>query len=238
MAMYSCRDGTPDDFMLVHLGSRAQGGAGLVFTEMTCVSAEGRISPGCAGMYKPEHRIAWQRIVAFVRMHTTAKIGMQLGHSGPKGSTQRGWEDADEPLPEGNWPLLACSPLAYGPANQVPKAMDRADMDRVKAEFVRAPQWAAECDFDWLELHCAHGYLLSSFLSPLTNQRGDEYGGTTPNRCRYPLEVFAAIRAAWPDDSRCRCASPRTTGRPAARRATPATTRWRSRGSSRPPAAT
>ena len=198
MAMYSCVDGTPDDFMLVHLGSRAQGGAALVFTEMTCVSPEGRISPGCAGMYKPEHAALWARIVAFVHAHTPAKIGMQLGHSGPKGSTQRGWEESDEPLAEGNWPLLACSALAYGPNNQLPKAMTRADMDRVTADFVRAARWAAECDFDWLELHCAHGYLLSSFLSPLTNQRGDEYGGTTLNRCRYPLEVFRAIRAVWP----------------------------------------
>ena len=202
--------------MLVHLGSRAQGGAALVFTEMTCVSAEGRISPGCAGMYRPEHRDAWTRIVAFVKTHTVAKIGMQLGHSGPKGSTQRGWDESDEPLPpdasglsgpsgpggpgggERNWPLLACSPLPYGPTNQMPKAMTRADMDEVTGQFVQAAQWAAECGFDWLELHCAHGYLLSSFLSPLTNVRGDEYGGSIANRCRYPLEVFAAVRAVWP----------------------------------------
>ena len=198
MAMYSCVDGTPDDFMLVHLGSRAQGGAALVFTEMTCVNADARISPGCAGMYRPEHKITWDRIVAFVHSNTPAKIGMQLGHAGPKGSTQRGWEVSDEPLPSGNWPLLACSPLPYGPDNQLPKAMSRADMHRVTADFVRAAKWAAECDFDWLELHCAHGYLLSSFLSPLTNLRGDEYGGSVANRCRYPLEVFRAIRDVWP----------------------------------------
>ncbi len=198
MAMYSCVDGTPDDFMLVHLGSRAQGGAALVFTEMTCVSPDGRISPGCAGMYKPEHVVAWQRVVAFVKAHTHARIGMQLGHSGPKGSTQRGWEESDAPLPSGNWPLLACSPIAYGPDNQMPKPMTRADMDVVCGQFVDAARGALECGFDWLELHCAHGYLLSSFLSPLTNVRGDEYGGSIANRCRFPLEVFRAIRAVWP----------------------------------------
>jgi anthraniloyl-CoA monooxygenase len=198
MAMYSCVDGTPDDFYLVHLGSRAHGGAGLVFTEMTCVTPHGRISPGCAGMYKASHRAAWKRIVDYVHGRTGAKIGMQLGHSGPKGSTQRGWEDADEPLPRDNWPLLAASAIPYGPHNQVPKAMTRVDMDVVKAAFVRAAKWAAECGFDWLELHCAHGYLLSSFLCPLTNRRDDAYGGSLENRCRYPLEVFAAIRAVWP----------------------------------------
>jgi anthraniloyl-CoA monooxygenase len=198
MAMYSCVDGTPDDFYLVHLGSRAHGGAGLVFTEMTCVTPHGRISPGCAGMYKASHRAAWKRIVDYVHGRTGAKIGMQLGHSGPKGSTQRGWEDADEPLPRDNWPLLAASAIPYGPQNQVPKAMTRVDMDVVKAAFVRAAKWAAECGFDWLELHCAHGYLLSSFICPLTNRRDDAYGGSLENRCRYPLEVFAAIRAVWP----------------------------------------
>ena len=198
MAMYSCVDGTPDDFYLVHLGGRAHGGAALVFTEMTCVSAQGRISPGCAGMYKPEHAPAWKRIVDYIHARSSAKVGIQLGHSGPKGSTQLGWEEADEPLREGNWPLLAPSPLAYGPNNQAPQAMTRADMDEVKAAFARAAQWADECGFDWLELHCAHGYLLASFLSPLTNLRRDEYGGTLDNRCRYPLEVFSAIRARWP----------------------------------------
>ena len=198
MAMYSCVDGTPDDFYLVHLGSRAHGGAGLVFTEMTCVTAQGRISPRCAGMYKPEHRDAWRRIVDYVHGRTSANIGIQLGHSGPKGSTQLGWEEADEPLPAGNWPLLAPSALRYGPANQAPQAMTRADINAVQAAFVRAARMADECGFDWLELHCAHGYLLSSFISPLTNLRRDDYGGTLDHRCRYPLEVFSAIRAVWP----------------------------------------
>ena len=198
MAQYSCVDGTPDDYYLVHMGSRAHGGAGLVFTEMTCVSADARISPGCAGMYREEHRAAWQRIVAYVHTRTPAKIGMQLGHAGPKGSTQVGWEDADAPLRSGNWSLIAPSAIAYGPGNQVPRPMTRADMDRVRDDFVRATRWAAECGFDWLELHCAHGYLLSAFLCPLTNQRTDEYGGALHNRCRYPLEVFSAMRTAWP----------------------------------------
>jgi anthraniloyl-CoA monooxygenase len=198
MAQYSCVDGTPDDYYLVHLGSRAQGGAGMVFTEMTCVSADARISPGCAGLYAPEHRAAWKRIVDYVHRHTQSKIALQLGHAGPKGSTQRGWEAADEPLASGNWPLVAPSAMAYGPRNQMPRAMTSADMDRVRNDFVRAARWADECGFDWLELHCAHGYLLSAFICPLTNLRDDAYGGTLANRCRYPLEVFAALRAVWP----------------------------------------
>jgi anthraniloyl-CoA monooxygenase len=198
MAQYSCVDGVADDFYLVHLGSRAHGGAGLVFTEMTCVSADARITPGCAGMYRDDHRAAWKRVVDYVHTRTPARIGMQLGHAGPKGSTQLGWQDADEPLAKDNWPLIAPSAIAYGPTNQVPRAMTRADMDRVRDDFVRAARWAAECGFDWLELHCAHGYLLSAFLCPLTNRRTDDYGGSLANRCRYPLEVFAAMRAAWP----------------------------------------
>ncbi|HTT11870.1 MAG TPA: bifunctional salicylyl-CoA 5-hydroxylase/oxidoreductase [Burkholderiaceae bacterium] len=200
MAQYSCAHGTPDEFYLVHLGSRAHGGAGLVFTEMTCVSADARISPGCAGMYLDAHRTAWARIVDYVHARTPAKIGMQLGHAGPKGSTQPGWQEADEPLAQDNWPLIAPSPIAYGPNNQVPRAMTRADMDRVRDDFVRATRWAADCGFDWLELHCAHGYLLSAFLCPLTNQRTDEYGGSLDLRCRFPLEVFTAMRAVWPQD--------------------------------------
>ncbi len=200
MAQYSCKDGLPDDYYLVHLGSRAHGGAALVFTEMTCVSADARISPGCAGMYAPGHRDAWARIVDYVHARTLAKIGMQLGHAGPKGSTQLGWEEADEPLAEGNWPLIAPSAIAYGPRNQVPREMTASDMDRVRADFVRAARWAAESGFDWLELHCAHGYLLSAFICPLTNRRDDGYGGALENRCRYPLEVFRAMRAVWPED--------------------------------------
>ena len=202
MAQYSCRDGTPDDYYLVHLGSRAHGGAGLVCTEMVCVAADARISPGCAGMYAPEHRDAWRRIVDYVHRNTSAKVAIQLGHAGPKGSTQLGWEAIDEPLPEAaserNWPVIAPSPVPYGPRNQVPREMTRADMDRVLEEFTQAARWAAEADFDWLELHCAHGYLLSAFICPLTNRREDEYGGSLANRCRFPLETFRAIRGVWP----------------------------------------
>lgn len=198
MAMYSCCDGVPDDFLQVHLGSRALGGAGLVMTEMTAIAPEARITPGCAGIWSEEQAAAWRRIVAFTHRHSTARIGIQLGHAGPKGSTQRGWEAIDEPLDEGNWPLLAASPLAYGPRNQVPQAMSDKDMERICEQFAAATRRAASADFDLLELHCAHGYLLSSFLSPLTNRREDEYGGAVDNRCRFPLQVFAAIRAAWP----------------------------------------
>jgi anthraniloyl-CoA monooxygenase len=200
MAMYSAVDGTPDDFHLVHLGDRALGGAAVVFTEMTCVAPDARISPGCAGMYKDEHVAAYSRIVRFVHEKTNAKIALQLGHAGPKGSTQLGWEEADEPLTADNWPLVAPSAIAYGPRNQTPRAMRRADMDRVRDEFVRAAEMGAACGFDWLELHCAHGYLLSSFITPLTNRRTDAYGGALANRLRFPLEVFRAVRAVWPQE--------------------------------------
>jgi len=200
MAMYSCRDGVPDDFYLVHLGSRALGGAGLVFTEMTCVAPEARITPGCAGLWNEQQERAWQRIVAFVHERSSAAIGLQLGHAGPKGSTQLGWEQIDEPLPEHNWPLIAPSALAYGAHNQRPRAMTRGDMDRVRDQFVRAAQSGARAGFDILELHCAHGYLLSSFICPLTNLREDDYGGALDNRLRYPLEIFRALRAAWPQE--------------------------------------
>jgi anthraniloyl-CoA monooxygenase len=200
MAMYSARDGIAGDLHLVHLGARAQGGAGLVFTEMTCVAADARITPGCAGMYEDAHLAAWKRIVGFVHGETPAKIALQLGHAGLKGSTRIGWEGMDEPLAEGNWPLIAPSAVAWSPRNQLPKAMDRADMDRVLAEFVRAAEMGAACGFDMLELHCAHGYLLSSFISPLTNRRNDEYGGPLEGRLRYPLEVFRALREVWPEE--------------------------------------
>ena len=198
MAMYSCREGVPGDFLLVHLGSRALGGAGLVMTEMTCVSPDGRITPGCAGLWNSLQMASWTRIVDFVHQHSDAKMGMQIGHAGPKGSTQLGWEAIDEPLSAGNWPLLAASAIAYGPRNQVPREMTRADMDQVRDDFVAAARNADGAGFDLLELHCAHGYLLSSFICPLTNRRVDEYGGTLENRLRYPLEVFTAVRAAWP----------------------------------------
>ena len=199
MDMYSAVDGTPNDFHLVHLGARALGGAGLVFTEMTCVSAEGRISPGCTGMYSPEHVEAWKRITAFVR-ETPARICLQLGHSGRKGSTKLMWEGMDQPLERGNWPVIAPSPIPYSAANQVPREMTREDLDRVLVEFVRATAMAVECDFDMIELHCAHGYLLSSFLTPLSNVRADAYGGSLENRLRYPLEVFRAMRNEWPKE--------------------------------------
>src|SRR3712207_6300576 len=198
MAMYSARDGTPNDFHLVHYGARAQGGAGLVYTEMTCVSAEGRISPGCAGMYAPEHVEAWRRIVGFVHGHSRARICLQLGHSGPKGSTRVGWEGYDVPLDSGNWPVMAASDVPWSPENQVPRPMTRADMDEVVEQFVAATLMGIEAGFDMLELHAAHGYLLSSFITPLTNKRTDEYGGSLDNRLRFPLEVFRAMRAAWP----------------------------------------
>jgi anthraniloyl-CoA monooxygenase len=200
MCMYCADDGTVGDWHLVHLGSRAIGGAGLVISEMTDVSREGRISPGCAGMYLPQHVAAWRRITDFVHAHSRAKIGMQIAHAGRKGSTRVAWEGIDEPLPSGNWPLIAASPLPWSPQNQVPKEMDRADMDRVRGQFARAAAMAEEAGFDLLEIHMAHGYLLSSFISPLTNRRTDAYGGDVAARMRFPLEVFDAVRAAWPDD--------------------------------------
>ena len=198
MCQYSAEDGTPNDWHLVHLGSRAAGGAALVVAEMTDVSREGRISPGCTGMYKPEHIDAWKRIVDFVRGHTPACIALQLAHAGRKGSTRRMWDGIDEPLPEGNWPLVSASPLPYFPYSQVPREMTRADMDLVRDQFVQAAQMAEAAGFDMLELHMAHGYLLASFISPLTNLRTDAYGGLLELRLRYPLEVFDAVRAAWP----------------------------------------
>ncbi len=199
MSMYSAQDGTPNDFHLVHYGARAQGGAGLLYTEMTDVARDGRITPGCAGLYKDEHVQAWKRIVDFVHDHSQAKIALQLGHAGPKGSTKLGWDGMDEPLDEDNWEILAPSPVPWSPGNQVPRAMDRDDMERVTAAFVRATEMAGACGFDMLELHAAHGYLLSAFITPLTNRRGDEYGGSLTNRLRYPLEVFRAMRAVWPE---------------------------------------
>ncbi|HEX8363519.1 MAG TPA: bifunctional salicylyl-CoA 5-hydroxylase/oxidoreductase [Longimicrobium sp.] len=200
MDMYSAADGVPNDFHLVHLGSRALGGAGLVFTEMTCVSPEGRITLGCTGMYEDEHLAAWKRIVGFVHERTRAKICMQLGHSGRKGATRLMWEGMDQPLEEGGWEVWGPSPEPWAPGNPVPRPMSRADMDRVRDEFVRSTEMAAVAGFDMVELHCAHGYLLSSFITPLSNRRDDEYGGSLENRLRYPLEVFRAMRAVWPED--------------------------------------
>ena len=198
MCQYSAEDGTPNDWHLVHLGTRALGGAALLFTEMTDVSREARISLGCTGMYKPEHVVAWRRIVDFVHDSSRAKIGIQLGHAGRKAATKKMWEGDNQPLAEGAWPIMAASPIPYYSHSQVPKEMDRADMDAVRADYVRATRMAEEAGFDALELHFAHGYLLAGFISPLTNRRRDEYGGPLENRLRYPLEIFDAVRAAWP----------------------------------------
>jgi anthraniloyl-CoA monooxygenase len=199
MCQYRADDGLPNDWHLVHLASRAIGGAGLVMTEMTDVSREARISPGCTGMYLPAHVAGWQRIVEFVHEESEAKIGIQLAHAGRKGSTRVPWEGEDEPLPEGNWPLIAPSPIPYQPHNQTPREMTRGDMDQVAGDFVRSTKMAAAAGFDVLELHLAHGYLLGSFISPLTNRRTDEYGGSLANRMRYPLEIVTRVRAEWPE---------------------------------------
>ena len=199
MAQYMARDGLPGEWHLVHYGSRALGGAGLIFTEMTCISPEGRITYGCTGLWNTQQRDAWERIVAFVHQNSQAKICLQLGHSGRKGSTQLGWEEPDHPLAEGNWTIFAPSAEPYlEGVSQMPRAMTRVDMDQVRDGFVRATHFGDAAGFDMLELHMAHGYLLASFLSPLTNRRTDEYGGVIENRLRFPLEVFAAVRAAWP----------------------------------------
>lgn len=200
MAQYKAQDGVVGDWHLMHLGARAVGGAALVMVEMTSPTPEGRITPGCPGLWNDTQQAALARVVDFAHREGGAKMGIQLGHSGPKGSTQLGWEAIDEPLPDGNWPLLSASAVPYGEQNQMPKAMTCADMDAMTAAFVESTRRAAAAGFDWLELHCAHGYLLSAFICPLTNQRSDEYGGSLENRCRYPLEVFAAMRAAWPAD--------------------------------------
>lgn len=198
MAMYSAVDGVPNDFHLVHLGARALGGAGLIYTEMTCVTPEGRISPGCCGLWNEAQEQAYARIVRFVHEQSSAKICLQLGHSGPKGATKLGWEGNDEPLEEGAWPVTAPSPIPWSPQNQVPSAITRAEMDAVREAFVAAARRGARAGFDMLELHAAHGYLLSAFITPLANQRTDAYGGSLDNRLRYPIEIFRALRAVWP----------------------------------------
>jgi anthraniloyl-CoA monooxygenase len=200
MAMYSARDGVPGDFHLVHFGARALGGAGLVFGEMTCVSPDARITPACLGLWNDQQAAAWKRIVDFVHRESPAKFGLQLGHAGRKGSTKVAWEGIDQPLDAGNWLVISASALPYLEHSQTPRAMSREDMDRVTADFVRAIHYAVEIGFDIVELHAAHGYLLSTFLSPLTNQRSDEYGGNHENRARYPLEVFRAMREIWPEN--------------------------------------
>jgi anthraniloyl-CoA monooxygenase len=200
MAQYKAVDGCPTDWHFVHYAERAKGGAGLVYTEMTCVSPEGRITPGCPGLYAPEHEAAWRRLVEFVHAETTAKLCCQIGHAGRKASTQLGWQDPDAPLVDGNWPILAPSALPWTGRNAVPAEMTRADMDRVRDEFVAATLMARRAGFDMIELHAAHGYLISGFISPKSNIRRDEYGGSLENRMRWPLEVFRAMRAAWGED--------------------------------------
>ena len=201
MAQYSAVDGMPNDWHLVHLGARATGGAGLLFTEMTCTSPDARISPGCTGIWNEAQCAAWARIVGFAHANSRVKVCMQLGHSGRKGSTQLGWEEDSYPLPAGNWETMAPSSLPYFDGiSAPPREMNRADMDRVLADFVRGARFAERAGFDMLELHMAHGYLLASFLSPLTNRRTDAYGGDVGKRLRFPLEVLAAVRAAWPAD--------------------------------------
>jgi len=199
MCLYSAEEGVPGDFHLVHYGARAMGGAGLVFTEMTCPAPDARITPGCAGLWNDVQQAAWTRIVALAQAQG-ARICLQLGHAGRKGATKLMWEGMDQPLESGAWPILSASAIPYYPHSQTPRAMDRADMDRVKAEFVAAARRGIAAGFDMLELHCAHGYLLASFLSPLTNHRDDAYGGGVENRLRFPLEVFRAMRDVWPDE--------------------------------------
>ncbi|MGJ4898195.1 bifunctional salicylyl-CoA 5-hydroxylase/oxidoreductase [Bradyrhizobium oligotrophicum] len=198
MCMYSAEEGVPGDFHLVHYGSRAIGGAGLLFTEMTCVSRDARITPGCAGLWNDAQQAAWKRIVDFVHANSRAKFALQLGHAGRKGATKLMWDGMDRPLEQGGWDIVSASPLPYFPDSRVPRELDRAAMDAIKADFVAAAERGNRCGFDMLELHCAHGYLLASFISPLTNKRTDDYGGSLENRLRFPLEVFAAMRAAWP----------------------------------------
>ncbi|QOZ08403.1 bifunctional salicylyl-CoA 5-hydroxylase/oxidoreductase [Bradyrhizobium sp. CCBAU 51765] len=198
MCMYSAKEGVPTDFHLVHYGSRAIGGAGLIFTEMTCVGRDARITPGCAGLWNDEQEAAWRRIVDFVHGNSAAKICLQLGHAGRKGATKLMWDGMDRPLDEGGWETVSASPLPYFPDSQVPRELDRSGMNAVRDAFVAAAERGERCGFDMLELHCAHGYLLASFISPLTNTRTDEYGGSLANRLRFPLEIFEALRAVWP----------------------------------------
>jgi anthraniloyl-CoA monooxygenase len=200
MCMYSAADGMPDDWHLMHYGSRAVGGAGLIFTEMTCVSADARITPGCTGLWSDAQEAAWGRIVRFVHAWSSAKICLQIGHAGRKGATKLMWEGMDRPLTECAWPIVSASPIPYYPESQIPRELSRADMERIKREFMAAVERAIRIGFDMIEMHAAHGYLLASFLSPLTNQRADDYGGSLENRLRFPLEVFRAMREIWPKE--------------------------------------
>ena len=200
MAQYKAVDGCPTDWHLIHYAERAKGGAALIYTEMTCVSAEGRITPGCPGLYAPEHEVAWKRLADFIHAETTAKLCIQIGHAGRKASTRVAWEGIDKPLAEGNWPIISASSIPYKPDNQAPKEMDEADLKVVKDQFVSAARMADRVGADMIELHAAHGYLIASFISPITNRRTDNYGGSLENRMRFPLEVFRAMRAVWPEE--------------------------------------
>ena len=200
MAQYKAKEGCVNDWHLVHYGERAKGGAGLIFTEMTCVSAEGRITPGCPGLYEKEHEAAWKRLTDFIHSETNAKVCCQIGHSGRKGSTQLGWERMDAPLPTENWDLISASALPWSEENAIPREVSRTEMDEVKGQFAAAAAMASRCGFDMIEMHAAHGYLLSSFISPTSNIRTDEYGGSLDNRLRWPLEVLAAMRVKWPKE--------------------------------------
>jgi anthraniloyl-CoA monooxygenase len=198
MDMYSAQDGVPNDWHLVHYGARATGGAGLMYTEMTCVSAAARISPGCTGLWNDTQEQAWARVVAFVHANAQTKFCLQLGHSGRKGATRLMWDGMDRPLPAGAWDICSASPLPYLPESQVPRELTPDEMAEITQQFVDAAIRGDRAGFDMLELHCAHGYLLASFLSPLTNIRSDAYGGSLENRLRFPLQVFDAMRKAWP----------------------------------------
>ena len=200
MAQYKAVDGCPTDWHFAHYAERAKGGAGLVYTEMTCTSAQGRITPGCPGLYAPEHEAAWKRVVDFVHADTDAKICCQIGHAGRKASTQLGWQESDAPLVDGNWDIIAPSALPWSPRNATPQAMTQADMAAVKAEFVASTHMARRAGFDMIELHAAHGYLISSFISPISNIRTDDYGGSLENRMRWPIEVLRAMRIAWGEE--------------------------------------
>ena len=199
MAQYKAVDGCPTDWHLVHYGERAKGGAGLVYTEMTCVSETGRITPGCTGIYSSNHVDAWKRITRFIHRETAAKVCLQIGHSGRKGSTNLGWEGMDTPLANGNWDLVSASAVPWSHLNSVPREATKRDMEFIRDQFVAATEMADAADFDMIELHAAHGYFVSSFISPLSNTRNDEYGGSLENRMRFPNELLVAMRAVWPD---------------------------------------
>ena len=200
MAQYKAVNGCPTDWHFVHYAERAKGGAGLIYVEMTCVSPEGRITPGCTGLYSQEHELSWKRIIDFIHLETEAKISCQIGHSGRKGSTQLGWEKMDAPLKNGNWPIISASPIPWSKNNAVPDEITELKMEEVLKQFISSTEMANRAGFDMIELHAAHGYLISSFISPKSNTRNDKYGGSLDNRMRYPLRVAKAMRKIWPKE--------------------------------------